>query len=262
LVDHEALSEQWLRRGMIGLFAKIERRELRSQIQFLPQWSSSALWLSDRFGADRLRDLVCDLIARLAFVDTNWTSEQLKPMFRTKVEFEIERLKRMEKIAGAAAEVGRWLPKLAEANHKVRSLLEKSAANVAVSTQTVRDQLNSLFDETNVYQTPWCFVRELPRFLQAVAIRLERLKTVGSNKDMEIHSAVATHWLDYKAQLARLQPPASMLHGLSATGALEEYRWLIEEFRVSLYAQQLGTRVSVSPKRLDKLKQIAMSQTS
>jgi ATP-dependent helicase HrpA len=34
---------------------------------------------------------------------------------------------------------------------------------------------------------------------------------------------------------------------------LEEYRWLLEELRVSLFAQQLGTAVKVSPQRLEKL---------
>ena len=34
--------------------------------------------------------------------------------------------------------------------------------------------------------------------------------------------------------------------------ALEEYRWLLEELRVSLFAQQLGTRVSVSEQRLQR----------
>jgi ATP-dependent helicase HrpA len=33
---------------------------------------------------------------------------------------------------------------------------------------------------------------------------------------------------------------------------LDEFRWLLEEFRVSLFAQQLGTRTPVSEKRLRK----------
>ncbi len=261
LVDHEVFAEQLFRRGMTTLFARIERREIRSQIQFLPQWSSCSLWLSDRYAGDRLRELVGDLIARLAFLDTNWASEQLLPVFRTRVEFDISRLKRLERIAGAAAEVGRWLPRFAEANHKVRSLLERSPASWSTNVQSVRGQLAALFDESLSYLTPWCFVREIPRFLQAVAVRLERLKTVGPIKDLELDASVSRYWQDYLEKLARAQPPQTVMQfipisngtRLEATGKLLEYRWLIEELRVSLHAQQLGTRVSVSPKRLDKL---------
>ncbi len=97
--------------------------------------------------------------------------------------------------------------------------------------------------------------------LQAVAVRLERLKTVGPIKDLELDASVSRYWQDYLEKLARAQPPQTVMQfipisngtRLEATGKLLEYRWLIEELRVSLHAQQLGTRVSVSPKRLDKL---------
>lgn len=270
IVDHEVLAEQLLRRGVVMLLSKMERREIRSQIQFLPEWSSCTLRLSDRFGGDRLRDLVGDLIARLAFVDTQWHLEQCKPVIRTQVEFDIERLKRIERIAGAAAEVGRWLPKLASANHKVRGLLEKSPSTYQSSVQAIQIQLKALFQDAMVYHWPWCYVREYPRYLEAIAVRLDRLKTVGVSKDLEIDRSVQGYWDEYQSQLAKLQPPATVLKSLPdyventapsgssqvyATGALQEYRWLMEELRVSLYAQQLGTRVSVSPKRLEKLKQ-------
>ncbi len=263
LIDHEGLAEQLLRRGLTSLFSKIERREIRSQIQFLPQWTTSSLWLSDRYAGDRLKDLVSDLIARLAFIDTNWTSEQVAPVFRTKVEFEICRLKRIERIAGAAAEIGRWLPKFAEANHKVRSMLEKTPATWSENVRSIREQLTALFHDSLSYYVPWCYVREIPRYLQAIAVRLDRLKSVGSIKDLAADSIAASYWKDFHARIATSQPSLATMQSLPAgttlrlepTGPLLEYRWLVEELRVSIYAQQLGTRVSVSPKRLDKLKE-------
>jgi ATP-dependent helicase HrpA len=269
LVDHELIAEQLLRRGLVALIGRIERREIRSQIQFLPQWSSCSLWLSDRFAGDRLRDMLSELIARLAFIDMNWTVEQVQPVFRTRVEFEINRLKRIERIGGASAEVGRWLPRLAEANHKVRSLLEKSPNTYAPSLQAIREQLTGLFQDSLSYHTPWCYVREIPRYLLAIAARLERLKTIGTVKDMTMEATVSLYWQDFHAQLARVQPSPTAIQSvpgagglkLEPTGKLLEYRWLIEELRVSLYAQQLGTRVSVSPKRLDKMReQIAQGE--
>ena len=263
LVDNEALSEQLFRRGMTSLFNKIERREIRSQIQFLPQWTTASLWLSDRYAGDRLKDLIGDLIARLAFIDTNWGSEQLAPVFRTKVEFEICRLKRIERIAGAAAEIGRWLPKFAEANHKVRSLLEKTPATWSENVRSIREQQTGLFHESLSYHVPWCYIREIPRYLQAIAIRLDRLKSVGPVKDSATDATAREYWKDCSTRIASIQPSPTTLQSLPSgatvrlepTGLLLEYRWLIEELRVSMFAQQLGTRVSVSPKRLDKIRE-------
>ena len=263
LVDHEIFAEQLFRRGMTSLFSKIERREIRSQIQFLPQWTTSSLWLSDRYAGDRLKDLVSDLIARLAFIDTNWASEQVAPVFRTKVEFEICRIKRIERIAGAAAEIGRWLPRFAEANHKVRALLEKTPATWSENVRSIREQLTALFQDSLSYHVPWCYVREMPRYLQAIAVRLDRLKSVGPIKDLAMDATATLYWKDCAAQIVGIQPspttlqsvPGGATQRLEPTGPLLEYRWLIEELRVSMFAQQLGTRVSVSPKRLDKLKE-------
>ncbi len=263
LVDHEELSEQLFRRGMTSLFHKMERREIRSQIQFLPQWTTASLWLSDRYAGDRLKDLIGDLIARLAFLDTNWGSEQLAPVFRTKVEFEICRLNRIERIAGAAAEIGRWLPKFAEANHKVRSLLENTPATWSENIRSIREQLTGLFHESLSYHVPWCYIREIPRYLQAIAIRLDRLKSIGPVKDSATDATAGEYWKDCSTRIASIQPSPTTLQSLPSgatvrlepTGLLLEYRWLIEELRVSMFAQQLGTRVSVSPKRLDKIRE-------
>ena len=263
LVDHEALAEQLFRRGMTSLFSKIERREIRSQIQYLPQWTTSSLWLSDRYAGDRLKDFIGDLIARLAFIDTNWGSEHVAPVFRTKVEFEICRLKRIERVAGAAAEIGRWLPKFAEANHKVRSLLEKTPATWSENVRSIREQLTALFHDSLSYHVPWCYVREIPRYLQAIAIRLDRLKSVGPTRDLATDATASSYWKDLSKRIASLQPSPTTMQSLpnattvrvEPTGLLLEYRWLIEELRVSINAQQLGTRVSVSPKRLDKIKE-------
>jgi len=99
--------------------------------------------------------------------------------------------------------------------------------------------------------------------LQAIALRLDRLKSVGPTKDLTIDATATSYWKDYLSRLASVQPsftsmqllPSGTSVRLEPTGPLLEYRWLIEELRVSLFAQQLGTRVSVSPKRLDKLKE-------
>jgi ATP-dependent helicase HrpA len=71
--------------------------------------------------------------------------------------------------------------------------------------------------------------------------RLERLAG-DANKDRMLRLQVQSLWDDYKKLLKK--------SGESAE--LREFRWMLEEFRVSLFAQDLGTAYPVSQKRLEK----------
>jgi len=89
-------------------------------------------------------------------------------------------------------------------------------------------------------------LRDYPRYLRAVALRRERLDAQVA-KDRQLMD-----------QLAGLQE--AWLHGVAALQAgqpmpqhLRDSRWLLEEYRVSLWAQQLGTREKVSDQRIRKV---------
>jgi hypothetical protein len=70
-------------------------------------------------------------------------------------------------------------------------------------------------------------------------------------------------WKDYLRRISQLEsslPPANLSPDIHRSrwhpsGKLLEYRWMIEEYRVSVHAQKLGTRISVSPKRMEKARE-------
>ena len=267
VVDHKELAEQMLRIGNVRLFQRMDRKEIRSHIQHFPQLGQIGLWLSDRFPSERLRDLLADLVARLAFVDQNWNAEALAPAMRTKLDFDLARMKRLERIGLAASEVSRWLPKVAESNYKLRALLEKTPGSYAVNLKQIREQADEFWRDSFVWGVPWYWLKELPRYLQSLAIRAERLKTVGTQKDLATESVAQAFWDDYVKRLQQIQPSQATIQAipqigkqlvgcdrLQPYGNLLEYRWHIEELRVSIHSQHLGTRVSISPKRLEKLR--------
>ena len=65
-------------------------------------------------------------------------------------------------------------------------------------------------------------------------------------RDRANQEIVSRHWLAWKEMAAR-----HAQQGM-ADEELTTYRWMIEELRVSLFAQELGTSLSASPKRLEK----------
>jgi ATP-dependent helicase HrpA len=80
----------------------------------------------------------------------------------------------------------------------------------------------------------------LGRYLQAAIRRLEKLSG-NSQRDRKHSAVVRRYWQAYERILA----------GNPSAAGLDEFRWLIEELRVSLFAQELGTSVKISPERLD-----------
>jgi ATP-dependent helicase HrpA len=119
------------------------------------------------------------------------------------------------------------------------------------SVNDMAEQLEHLVPADFLLTTPPKWLGHVPRFLQGIEVRLAKLLDAGLEKDSRAATAVFPFW---KAYLNRLASPD--LGPLSA--AWVEYRWLVEEFRISQFAQQLGTAVKVSEKvlreRLEALK--------
>jgi ATP-dependent helicase HrpA len=85
----------------------------------------------------------------------------------------------------------------------------------------------------------------LPRYLKALLIRAERA-ALNPAKDQER----ARQIFPYLEALKKIQATQEM--SAEKNRLAEEFRWLIEEFKVSIFAQELGTAVPVSAKRLDQ----------
>jgi ATP-dependent helicase HrpA len=85
--------------------------------------------------------------------------------------------------------------------------------------------------------TPHRQLRHLVRYLKAILVRAER----------------AAHQPARDAEKARLLQPYAHWEKSVALDKWDDFRWLLEEYRVSIFAQELGTAVPVSPKRLDAL---------
>ncbi len=123
-----------------------------------------------------------------------------------------------------------------------RKLKEPLAPALLAVAGEVQTQVQQLVYAGFLSATPSAWLPHLARYLQGA---LRRLEQAGSNlaRDREQARLVALHSERYSQALAR---------GTSS-GQLVRLRWLIEELRVSLFAQSLGTAEKVSAQRLDRL---------
>ena len=107
----------------------------------------------------------------------------------------------------------------------------------------VNAQLGLLLPPDFIESTPRPWLDYLPRYLKAITRRIERLPP-NVRRDAELAAKVKPFAAALRAFMA--EPAIS-----SVRPELEELRWMIEEFRVSLFAQELKTMIRVSEKRLD-----------
>jgi ATP-dependent helicase HrpA len=112
------------------------------------------------------------------------------------------------------------------------------------------EELTNLVPPHFLERTPYERLPHLPRYLKALLIRAERA-ALNPLKDQER----LRHLTPYVEALKQLeaQPPRTS----QARRERDVYRWMVEEYKVSLFAQELGTAVPVSPQRLDRQLEVA-----
>jgi ATP-dependent helicase HrpA len=145
-----------------------------------------------------------------------------------------------------AQEIARSAAAIAAEYAALQKKLAAAEKNFPRAVADVRQQLERLLAEGWLARTPWERVQHLPRYLRAASLRLDKLRA-----DPERDARLA-------AEVARLETPYRRdVAGRARYGAppaeLEQFGWLLEELRVSLFAQELRTPVPVSAKRLTKL---------
>jgi ATP-dependent helicase HrpA len=115
----------------------------------------------------------------------------------------------------------------------------------AVALNDIKQQLGNLVYPGFVRETPGLWLKELPRYLKAIELRLEKLGA-QVQKDRVWSGELGNLWSQYQTRLDKHAQEGKR------DDQLQLYRWWLEEYRVSLFAQQLGTKVPVSDKRLSK----------
>lgn len=130
----------------------------------------------------------------------------------------------------------------------IRNELKKNrnALPMAFAVADIQGQLNALFYPGCLYDSRLPWVEQFARYLRAIEIRLEKAP-LDPRKDKRMVDQVNEYW---QRHASRLQSQG--VTAFQTNPAWQQYRWMIEEYRVSLFAQTVKTLMPVSDKRLDK----------
>ncbi|WNO09886.1 ATP-dependent RNA helicase HrpA [Teredinibacter sp. KSP-S5-2] len=122
----------------------------------------------------------------------------------------------------------------------------KNALAIALTAGDVSLQIDRLFSKGFMYHIPAKWFQQYPRYLKAISVRIEKAP-MNLQKDRVALSSITDHWQRHADRLAK-EGESAYAHNEE----WQEYRWMIEELRVSVFAQTLRTIMPVSDKRLNK----------
>ncbi|CAB3795364.1 hypothetical protein LMG28138_03866 [Pararobbsia alpina] len=131
---------------------------------------------------------------------------------------------------------------LAEYTSATKKLVQAKTFASAYADMT--QQLQALVGKRFLLDTPYAQLVHFPRYLKAVGMRIDKLKADAS-RDLRQSAEMAPLVQQYQRTVAQRKSVAD--------ARLAEFRWLLEELRVSLFAQELRTPMPVSVKRLYKV---------
>ena len=116
----------------------------------------------------------------------------------------------------------------------------------AAAHRDIEQQLTRLIGKKFILDTPFERLQHYPRYLKAVALRLDKLRAEPA-RDARLLAEYAPLWTAYERR-------ALLLAKQGVTNEqVEQFRWLLEELRVQLFAQELRTPTPISVKRLQKM---------
>lgn len=154
-----------------------------------------------------------------------------------------------------ANELEKWLLQVLDGTVQIKKKMKSNPNGLmlAATFSDIQHQLDQLIYRGFISDAPWEWLEQYPRYLKAIGVRLEKAP-MDISRDKSNTRLLQAYWEKHQA---RLQKDGIAVY--RQNGLWQQYRWMLEELRVSLFAQTLKTRLPVSEKRLDKLWQESLA---
>ncbi|MDH4050594.1 MAG: ATP-dependent RNA helicase HrpA [Rubrivivax sp.] len=232
--DEPELAASRHRAGLRRLVALQIKEPLKYLERNLPDLNKSAAAYMALGTLEDLRQQIIDVALDRAFLADPLPTDARA--FEARVQ---EGRSRLNLIAQEVArQAGTVLAEHAAAQRKLKDSRVPQA-----TADDIAAQLQRLVGKRFLTDTPWAALQHLPRYLKGVVLRLDKWRADPARDATRLAELrpLEQRWLRRLAEL-KGAPDAR----------LDEFRWLLEELRVSLFAQELRTPQPVSVKRLDR----------
>jgi ATP-dependent helicase HrpA len=224
------------RAGLRRLVVLDQRRSLREQVKWLPDIEKMRLFSGSLPANKSLDDALIDWLADRAFCsqDRNPTNPD---------EFRKWLKAGRGHVEAAVHDLCQFAGKLLENYHAAAIALDAAKAPTwKEAIGEMRTQVERLLIADFWCAVPYEWLQHFPRYLAGIARRIDKLSGSLARDQANIKTIAEfdRRWVE------------APIGEISTNSELLLYRYMIEELRISFFAQELGTSISVSPKRLDK----------
>ena len=241
LFDNPAQAEQAHRLGAQRLLLQALSEQAKFLRQKLGALKEAAIYYRDFGNQQQLTDDVL-----LAAVDRVCLPAG-EPLPRSPAELQARVEAGRAEFVPTAEKLAAQVLSILKAWHAVQKRLKgKIDLARAIAMNDIREQLGQLVFKGFVRAVPAEWLGQYPRYFTAIEQRLDKLPGQVQR------DRVWTDEIQQFSEQYRTRAERYRLEGRQ-DDRLEQWRWMLEEYRVSLFAQQLGTKVPVSEKRLKKL---------
>jgi ATP-dependent helicase HrpA len=235
--DDPAEAERLHRVGLRGLFALQMKEQLKYLEKNIPGLQQMGMQFMALGSQEELRDQILEAGLERAFLQ--------EPLPANADEFEKRKNEGKARLGLLVNEIARLAGQILAEYHALPKKLQGAKA-YPQAVSDIQAQLQALVGKRFIADTDYGQLAHFPRYLKAINVRLEKLRA-----DPARDARLMTEWSQAATPWQRAQRDRH--GGRNGDPKMVEYRWLLEELRVSLFAQELRTPMPVSVKRLQKV---------
>jgi ATP-dependent helicase HrpA len=239
LFDTKQEADVNLRKGACRLMRFELKEQIKQLEKNLPNFNQYALLLRSVMSPEDLREDLLTAIADRAFIGED-------DLPRNNDDFMKLKQRARTRLPAVTQAIVRQVQAIATEYQALINAQSKMPATVNRLKKDVESQLQLLVYKNCFSQTPWQHLSNIPRYLKALNLRIQK-QPANPDRDGKNAAAVGLIWQKWQDKTHQMHASGSLI-----PCALQDYRWLIEELRVSLFAQELKTPFPVSTKRLEK----------
>ncbi|PPD53919.1 MAG: ATP-dependent RNA helicase HrpA [Methylotenera sp.] len=240
LFDTAIEADANLRKGVCRLMRFELKEQIKQLEKSLPNFNQYALTFRSIMSPDDLREDMITAIADRAFIGED-------DLPRTNADFMKLKARARTRLPAVSQAIVRQVQSVATEYQALINMQAKMPATVNRLKKDVESQISCLVYKNCFTQTPWEYLQHIPRYLKALNLRIQK-QPANSDRDGKNAASVGLIWQKWQDKMNNLQ----QTH-MDIPPALQDFRWQIEELRVSLFAQELKTPMPISTKRLDKI---------
>ena len=223
------------RAGLRRLFALQLKEPIKFLEKNLPGLREMAMQYMSLGTQDELRDQLIDTALDRACLQ--------EPLPDDDASFHARRDEGRSRLNLLAQEIARLVGQILAEYAGLAKKLAQAKPFAAVHAD-LQQQLSALVGKRFVIDTPYVQLAHFPRYLKGIALRIDKLKADPA-RDAKQQAELLPLVQQYQRAVSQ--------RGGVADARLAEFRWLLEELRISLFAQELRTPMPVSVKRLYKV---------